>query len=406
VNKIYNINIYKKSIFDIERIIEDCIKRNISSVGFYLYTNNSLYTIPNEDEELFITKFNSYINSLNKLKQKYYDISIYFGIETNYEEEKYTLLKELREKVNYFILSDRYYDVKKTENYPLIYANYIKKSLNTGLFDMIKISDKYSGLKEIEKENNNDIIIANQIIIDAINDNNISIIYEKNSYVLSKKNNKDFWNILKKYNISVLSDKYAIIKNYKNNNIKNLHYETYLIRKYLDKISKLDFNKNIILDYINSSYINLKKENDEYIMINKLMNKSSLYKEINNVTLRQQNLLQILYYIVDISFGIGCINHKELKNICTLILEYNFCKDLETKTKILNSIITFVNTKNIEKYINIKNEITLPLVNDNKSRILSLKMQNGFISIFSIVMMIVIVCALSVTIACILFILK
>ena len=406
MNKIYNINIYKKSIFDIERIIEDCIKRNISSVGFYLYTNNSLYTIPNEDEELFITKFNSYINSLNKLKQKYYDISIYFGIETNYEEEKYTLLKELREKVNYFILSDRYYDVKKTENYPLIYANYIKKSLNTGLFDMIKISDKYSGLKEIEKENNNDIIIANQIIIDAINDNNISIIYEKNSYVLSKKNNKDFWNILKKYNISVLSDKYAIIKNYKNNNIKNLHYETYLIRKYLDKISKLDFNKNIILDYINSSYINLKKENDEYIMINKLMNKSSLYKEINNVTLRQQNLLQILYYIVDISFGIGCINHKELKNICTLILEYNFCKDLETKTKILNSIITFVNTKNIEKYINIKNEITLPLVNDNKSRILSLKMQNGFISIFSIVMMIVIVCALSVTIACILFILK
>jgi len=406
VNKIYNINIYKKSIFDIERIIEDCIKRNISSVGFYLYTNNSLYTIPNEDEELFITKFNSYINSLNKLKQKYYDISIYFGIETNYEEEKYTLLKELREKVNYFILSDRYYDVKKTENYPLIYANYIKKSLNTGLFDMIKISDKYSGLKEIEKENNNDIIIANQIIIDAINDNNISIIYEKNSYVLSKKNNKNLLNILKKYNISVLSDKYAIIKNYKNNNIKNLHYETYLIRKYLDKISKLDFNKNIILDYINSSYINLKKENDEYIMINKLMNKSSLYKEINNVTLRQQNLLQILYYIVDISFGIGCINHKELKNICTLILEYNFCKDLETKTKILNSIITFVNTKNIEKYINIKNEITLPLVNDNKSRILSLKMQNGFISIFSIVMMIVIVCALSVTIACILFILK
>lgn len=131
--------------------IEKCISLGIKVLGF---SDHILFEFGDEDQK---AKFNSYIETINLLKEEYKDkIEIHLGFECEYLEERRDYFEHLLKdkKVEYLILGQHfavvknkptyfpsYKDLKKEGNLANAYYRAIKSAVKTGLFTYIAHPD-------------------------------------------------------------------------------------------------------------------------------------------------------------------------------------------------------------------------------------------------------------------------
>lgn len=128
--------------------VDYAIKTHIDLLGFSDHVPFTSYEFPNPWSRMFNDEIEDYINDVKTLQKQYENITILCGFEVEYDELKDGYLKELRNRVDYFVLgqhfvNDKLRSIKRKNNpdYPIEYAKVVCKALDTGLFDMVAHPD-------------------------------------------------------------------------------------------------------------------------------------------------------------------------------------------------------------------------------------------------------------------------
>ncbi len=222
-----------------EGYVQQYVKMGFKKIAFTDHCPEKNEIDKRQNMRMKYSERNEYLESIRKLRDKYSDkIKIESGYEVEYLPGEENNLKELKEKVDKIILGQHFiYDddnnlkiidfngiIKLTDNDIIKYANYINKSMEIGIPNIIAHPDLFmlarDGFGEIEKKATNIICKSAEKynIALEINLNNIfKIVYYENKKLNilpieeQRKQLKkviypcrEFWEIASNYNIKVL----------------------------------------------------------------------------------------------------------------------------------------------------------------------------------------------------------
>lgn len=160
----------------------------ISMLGFSEHIPNPSLILPDEDHRMLLSEVDSYIASINKMKQDNPDMTILVGFEAEFDSMKESFLGKMRDKVDYMILGQHFVTrgfqnvpSKNNPNYPIEYANMITKAIESGIFDIVAHPDYFMEFRDtiISEEDkklfDENSVIASQIICEKARDMGIPI---------------------------------------------------------------------------------------------------------------------------------------------------------------------------------------------------------------------------------------
>ena len=220
-----------------EDYIKEYIKMGFEKVAFTDHCPEKNEIDRRKDMRMKYSQKDEYLNSINVLKEKYKDkIQIESGFEVEYLPEEENNLKELKKETDKIILGQHFiYDNDKklkiffgnnyfTDEELMRYAEYIKKSIEMNIPDIIAHPDTYminrNNFGKIENKVAN-IICETAEKYDVPLEINLAQIFNGTYYENRKLNNdsieeqkkklykvpypnKEFWKVATKYNIKVL----------------------------------------------------------------------------------------------------------------------------------------------------------------------------------------------------------
>lgn len=245
----YNYNIQLNSIYNINEVLEYSKKNGITSIGFALNMPQPDLILPDEDHKMLNSEVGDYISSINKMKNANPDMTILSGFQVEFDPMKESFLGEMREKVDYMILSQHFVpkglmNVTGTNNpnYPIEYANMVSKAIDSGIFDIVSHPDIFMQFKDTmnTEENKNlfdeNSIIASQIICEKAKDMGLPI--ELNLKDFEENKDYSFWKIAQEI------DDLKILKNVDllDANEQTRHDTNEVVKMLSDKIIKTDYN--------------------------------------------------------------------------------------------------------------------------------------------------------------------
>lgn len=220
-----------------EDYIKEYIKMGFEKIAFTDHCPEKNEIDKRKDMRMKYSQKDEYLNSINVLKEKYKDkIQIESGFEVEYLPGEKNNLKELKEETDKIILGQHFiYDNDKklkiffgnnhfTDEELMRYAEYIKKSMEMNIPDIIAHPDTYminrNDFGKIENKVANIICetaekynvpleinlaqIFNGTYYENRKLNNDSLEEQKKKLYKVPYPNKEFWKVATKYNIKVL----------------------------------------------------------------------------------------------------------------------------------------------------------------------------------------------------------
>lgn len=171
------------------------------------------------DENMTLDEFNNvYIPDVLNVNNKYKNLSVKLGIETEYIKEYHGFYKDLRDKLEYMILGQHFFmkDGKLIDVYDNLsadnvinYANSIKEALDTKMFSILAHPDLY--MYDYENKKFDDVAAkAADIILKACEENDVLVeiningmkkVLENGEYRYPKA---EFFEIAKQYNVKFI----------------------------------------------------------------------------------------------------------------------------------------------------------------------------------------------------------
>ena len=165
-------------------------------------SGQDLYMSPSEFEK-------NYKNEIILCQNKYPNIKLYIGLETEYVSEAKEYYEMLRKKVDYLVLGAHFFYSKNKNNKSVSYNTYfditsenchlyalaVKEALDTKLFSILAHPDLY--MRSIDEWNENTWCAATIIIEAAIKNGVYLEINLGGGYAYP---HIDFWRLVKKYN--------------------------------------------------------------------------------------------------------------------------------------------------------------------------------------------------------------
>lgn len=245
----YNYNIQLNSIYNINEVLEYYKKNGITSIGFAPNMPQPDLILPDEDHKMLNSEVEDYISSINKMKNANPDMTILSGFEAGFDPMKESFLGEMREKVDYMILSQHFVpkgliNVTGTNNpnYPIEYANMVSKAIDSGIFDIVSHPDIFMQFKDTMNTDENkklfdeNSVIASQIICEKAKDMGLPI--ELNLKDFEENKDYSFWKIAQEI------EGLKILKNVDllNANEQIQQDNNEVIQLLNDKIIKTDYN--------------------------------------------------------------------------------------------------------------------------------------------------------------------
>lgn len=159
-----------------EEMLLEARNAGFTSLGFSEHIPFTSYEIPQEGIQMLPSEVDDYISSINKLKNKYQDMTILSGFEVEYDPMKEQFLGEMRSKVDYMILGQHFVKngldnipTTNNPNYPIAYANMVVKALDSGLFDIVAHPDIFMKYRDtIVDEENKQLFLDNSVLASQI----------------------------------------------------------------------------------------------------------------------------------------------------------------------------------------------------------------------------------------------
>ena len=160
-----------------KQMVEAAKRAGFTMLGFSEHAPFPEMTPPIEDNKMLFSEVDEYLESIDKLKTEYKDMTILSGFEAEYDPMQEGFLSDLRDRVDYMILGQHFImngmNMISQENnpeYPLLYAQMVCRGIDTGLFDIVAHPDCFMELRDkmIGEENQkrfieNSIIASNMI---------------------------------------------------------------------------------------------------------------------------------------------------------------------------------------------------------------------------------------------------
>lgn len=232
-----------------EEILKASKQKGITKLGFSEHIPNPNLILPDENHRMLYSEVDDYISSINKMKNANPDMTILSGFEAEFDPMKESFLGEMREKVDYMILSQ--YFVPKglmnvtgtnNPNYPIEYANMVSKAIDSGIFDIVSHPDIFMQFKDTMNTDENkklfdeNSVIASQIICEKAKDMGLPI--ELNLKDFEENKDYSFWKIAQEI------EGLKILKNVDllNANEQIRQDTNEVIQLLNDKIIKTDYN--------------------------------------------------------------------------------------------------------------------------------------------------------------------
>ena len=232
-----------------EEILKASKQKGITKLGFSEHIPNPSLILPDENHRMLYSEVDDYISSINKMKNANPDMTILSGFEAEFDPMKESFLGEMREKVDYMILSQHFVpkglmNVTGTNNpnYPIEYANMVSKAIDSGIFDIVSHPDLFMQFKDtMNTEENKKLfdensVIASQIICEKAKDMGLPI--ELNLKDFEENKDYSFWKIAQEI------EGLKILKNVDllNANEQIQQDNNEVIQLLNDKIIKTDYN--------------------------------------------------------------------------------------------------------------------------------------------------------------------
>ncbi len=137
-----------------EDYVKEALKADMKVIGFSDHAPSRMVN----DERMSFEELETYLADIRDVKARYIGrITIHTGLEIEYLDPDYEYYRNLKEKVEYFILGQHFIPSKSaknglrgtiaiTEGEELIqYAKSVEKALSTGLFELVAHPDIYMG---------------------------------------------------------------------------------------------------------------------------------------------------------------------------------------------------------------------------------------------------------------------
>ncbi len=159
-----------------EEMLLEAKNAGFTSLGFSEHIPFTSYEIPQEGIQMLPSEVDDYLTSINKLKNKYQDMTILSGFEVEYDPMKEQFLGQMRSKVDYMILGQHFIknsleNILQTDNpnYPIAYANMVVKALESGLFDIVAHPDIFMKYRDtVVGEENKQLFLENSLLASQI----------------------------------------------------------------------------------------------------------------------------------------------------------------------------------------------------------------------------------------------
>lgn len=233
----YHIHTYRsgnlKYINDNE-ILQSAKESGIKILGFSDCIPNPDLILPDENNRMLQSEVDDYISSISRLKQNNHDMTILVGFEAEFDPMKESYLGDMRNKVDYMILNQRFVNrglnvisPDNNPNYPILYANMISNAIESGIFDIVSNPDYFIRFRDTMTSDENkklfdeNTILASQAICEKARDMGIPIEIDMNSH----KNNENENAYLTFWKVAQEIEELQILKNgnsYDSDELKNI----------------------------------------------------------------------------------------------------------------------------------------------------------------------------------------
>lgn len=168
-----------------EELLKLAKSMGITIFGFTDIVPNPDLILPDENNRMIFSEMSEYIESINKLKLENQDMTVLIGFKAEFDPMKESYLEEIREKVDYMILDQRFitrdFKSDNNPNFPIEYANMVTKAIESGIFDIVSYPDFFMKYRDTIKTDEDkkifdeNAILASYIICEKARDMKIPI---------------------------------------------------------------------------------------------------------------------------------------------------------------------------------------------------------------------------------------